>query len=142
MILKIDRKLLLNKKEINKLIGRINQEGLTLIPTKLYFKKGKVKVEIAVAKGKKFMTKDKLKKQEIGIEKKQGYLSKIINDTFKYWIKFKFKIWIQNLTIYLLLLNLLYQNSKIKIIKISNFYETPSYPNQNYPKFIKCWINN
>ena len=31
------RKLLLNKKEINKLIGRINQEGLTLIPTKLYF---------------------------------------------------------------------------------------------------------
>ena len=48
-----DRKLLLNKKEINKLIGRINQEGLTLIPTKLYFLKGKVKVEIAVAKGKK-----------------------------------------------------------------------------------------
>ena len=47
-----DRKLLLNKKEINKLIGRINQEGLTLVPTKLYFLKGKVKVEIAVAKGK------------------------------------------------------------------------------------------
>ena len=46
-----DRKLLLNRKEINKLIGRINQEGLTLIPTKLYFVKGKVKVEIAVAKG-------------------------------------------------------------------------------------------
>ena len=61
------------KKEINKLIGRINQDGLTLIPTKLYFSKGKVKVEIAVAKGKKFMIKDKLKKQEIGIEKKQDY---------------------------------------------------------------------
>ena len=50
---KRNRKLLLNKKEINKLIGRINKEGLTLIPTKLYFKKGKAKVEIAVAKGKK-----------------------------------------------------------------------------------------
>ena len=34
-----DRKLLLHKKEINKLIGRVNQEGLTLIPTKLYFSK-------------------------------------------------------------------------------------------------------
>ena len=54
---KADRKLLLNKKEINKLIGRINQDGLTLIPTKLYFLKGKVKVEIAVAKGKKLYDK-------------------------------------------------------------------------------------
>ena len=52
-----DRKLLLNRKEINKLIGRINQEGLTLIPTKLYFVKGKGKVEIAVAKGKKLYDK-------------------------------------------------------------------------------------
>ena len=48
-----DRKLLLNKTEINKLIGKINKEGFTLIPTKLYFKKGKAKIEIAVAKGKK-----------------------------------------------------------------------------------------
>ena len=36
-----ERKLLLNRKEINKLIGKINQDGLTLIPTKLYFVKGK-----------------------------------------------------------------------------------------------------
>ena len=57
-----DRKLLLNKKEINKLIGRINQDGLTLIPTKLYFSKGKVKVEIAVAKGKKLYDKRQVKK--------------------------------------------------------------------------------
>ena len=57
-----DRKLLLNRKEINKLIGRINQEGLTLIPTKLYFLKGKVKVEIAVAKGKKLYDKRQVKK--------------------------------------------------------------------------------
>jgi len=48
-----NRKLLLNKKEINKLIGRINRDGFTLVPTKIYFKKGKAKVEIAVAKGKK-----------------------------------------------------------------------------------------
>jgi SsrA-binding protein len=68
-----ERKLLLNRREINKLIGRINQEGLTLIPTKLYFVKGKVKVQIAVAKGKKITTKDKLKKQEIGTGKKQDY---------------------------------------------------------------------
>ena len=57
-----DRKLLLNRREINKLIGRINQEGLTLIPTKLYFVKGKVKVEIAVAKGKKLYDKRQVKK--------------------------------------------------------------------------------
>ena len=48
-----DRKLLLNRREINKLIGKVNREGFTLIPTKLYFKKGKAKIEIAVAKGKK-----------------------------------------------------------------------------------------
>ena len=50
---KRNRKLLLNSREIKKLIGKVNQEGFTLIPTKLYFKKGKAKIEIAVAKGKK-----------------------------------------------------------------------------------------
>ena len=54
---KRNRKLLLNKREINKLIGRINKEGFTLIPTKIYFKKGKAKIEIAVAKGKKHYDK-------------------------------------------------------------------------------------
>ena len=57
-----NRKLLLNKREINKLIGRVNREGFTLIPTKLYFKKGKAKVEIAVAKGKKQYDKRHAKK--------------------------------------------------------------------------------
>ena len=52
-----DRKLLLNKKEINKIIGSINRDGLTVIPIKLYFSKGKAKVEIAVAKGKKLYDK-------------------------------------------------------------------------------------
>ena len=60
---KSDRKLLLNKKEINKLIGKINQEGLTIIPTKMYFLKGKVKVEIAIAKGKKLYDKRQVKRK-------------------------------------------------------------------------------
>ena len=60
---KRNRKLLLNKREINKLIGRINREGFTLIPTKLYFKKGKAKIEIAVAKGKKQFDKRHVKKK-------------------------------------------------------------------------------
>jgi len=58
-----NRKLLLNKKEINKLIGRINREGFTLIPIKIYFKKGKAKIEIAVAKGKKEYDKRHVKKK-------------------------------------------------------------------------------
>jgi len=60
---KRNRKLLLNKREINKLMGRINREGFTLIPTKLYFKKGKAKIEIAVAKGKKQYDKRHVKKK-------------------------------------------------------------------------------
>ena len=60
---KRNRKLLLSKREINKLIGRINREGFTLIPTKMYFKKGKAKVEIAVAKGKKQYDKREVKKK-------------------------------------------------------------------------------
>jgi len=59
-----NRKLLLSKREINKLIGRVNREGFTLIPTKLYFKKGKAKVEIAVAKGKKQYDKRHAKKDK------------------------------------------------------------------------------
>jgi SsrA-binding protein len=60
---KDDRKLLLTRKQINKLIGSINQDGLTLVPTKLYFSKGKAKVEIAVAKGKKLYDKRQVKKK-------------------------------------------------------------------------------
>ena len=71
-----ERKLLLNRREINKLIGRINQEGLTLIPTKMYFLKGKVKVEIAVAKGKKLYDKRQVKKTRDWIREKARLLSK------------------------------------------------------------------
>ena len=71
-----NRKLLLNKKEINKLMGRVNMEGLTLIPTKLYFKKGKAKVEIAVAKGKKQYDKRHTKKKRDWDRERARYFRK------------------------------------------------------------------
>lgn len=52
-----DRKLLLHKYEIRKLIGYIQQKGLTLVPLQLYFKHGRVKLELGVAKGKKLHDK-------------------------------------------------------------------------------------
>ena len=73
---KEDRKLLLKRKEINKLIGRINQDGLTLIPTKMYFIKGRVKVEIAVAKGKKLYDKRQVKKKRDWKREKARIFSK------------------------------------------------------------------
>ena len=71
-----DRKLLLNKTEINKLIGKINKEGFTLIPTKLYFKKGRAKIEIAVAKGKKQYDKRQSKKNRDWSRDKARYVRK------------------------------------------------------------------
>tara|TARA_Y100000590_G_scaffold453089_1_gene597450 strand:- start:465 stop:935 length:471 start_codon:yes stop_codon:yes gene_type:complete len=71
-----NRKLLLNKREINKLLGRINREGFTLIPTKLYFKKGKAKVEIAVAKGKKQYDKRETKKKRDWNREKERFFRK------------------------------------------------------------------
>ena len=71
-----ERKLLLNKKEINKLIGKINREGFTLIPTRLYLKKGKAKIEIAVAKGKKKYDKRQSKKTRDWNRDKARYVRK------------------------------------------------------------------
>ena len=71
-----NRKLLFNKREINKLIGRINREGFTLIPTKLYFKKGKAKIEIAVSKGKKHYDKRQTKKKRDWDREKAKYFRK------------------------------------------------------------------
>jgi SsrA-binding protein len=51
------RKLLLHKDEIRKLIGKVEQQGLTLIPLKMYLKQGRVKVAIALGKGKKLHDK-------------------------------------------------------------------------------------
>tara|TARA_B100001057_G_scaffold469178_1_gene529222 strand:- start:360 stop:833 length:474 start_codon:yes stop_codon:yes gene_type:complete len=73
---KNDRKLLLKRKEINKLIGRINQDGLTIVPLKLYFLKGKVKVELAVAKGKKLFDKRQVKKTRDWNRERARLLSK------------------------------------------------------------------
>ncbi len=47
-----DRKLLLRRREIDSLIGKVKERGLTLVPTRLYFKDGRVKVELALARGK------------------------------------------------------------------------------------------
>ena len=52
-----DRKLLLHKSEITKLVGYTQQKGLALIPLQMYFKRGKVKIELGVAKGKKLYDK-------------------------------------------------------------------------------------
>ena len=71
-----ERKLLLNKKEIKKLIGSINEDGFTLIPTKMYFKKGKAKIEIAVAKGKKNYDKRHAKKTRDWNREKARYFRK------------------------------------------------------------------
>ncbi len=51
------RKLLLNRSEIRKLIGKVKEKGLTLIPYRVYFRNGKVKVELVLAKGKKVYDK-------------------------------------------------------------------------------------
>ena len=47
-----DRKLLLHRKEISSLIGKVKERGLTLVPTRLYFKDGRAKIELALARGK------------------------------------------------------------------------------------------
>ncbi|MGL4502367.1 MAG: SsrA-binding protein SmpB [Planktothrix sp.] len=51
------RKLLLHKEQINKLLGQVEQKGLTLVPLKMYLKGGRVKIDIAVGRGKKLHDK-------------------------------------------------------------------------------------
>jgi SsrA-binding protein len=51
------RKLLAHRREIERLIGRVQERGLTLVPTRIYFKDGRAKVELGLAKGKKFYDK-------------------------------------------------------------------------------------
>lgn len=60
------KKLLLNKREIRRLIGKTKEKGYTLIPTKVYFTKGRAKIEIALAKGKrKYDKRQALKEKEL-----------------------------------------------------------------------------
>jgi SsrA-binding protein len=59
-----DRKLLLHKGEIERLIGRTSEKGLTLIPTRVYWKNGRAKVEIALARGKNVQDKRRYLKEK------------------------------------------------------------------------------
>jgi SsrA-binding protein len=52
-----DRRLLLHRREIDSLFGKVREKGLTLVPTRVYWKDGRVKVEIAVARGKEIRDK-------------------------------------------------------------------------------------
>ncbi len=67
------RKLLLHRQEISKLLEITREKGLTLIPTKLYLKEGRVKVEIAVGKGKKLHDKrESIREREMDAEARAG----------------------------------------------------------------------
>ena len=63
------RKLLLHRQEIRKLIGKTTEKGLTLVPTRMYFKNGKVKVALALAKGKQSHDKrETMRRREVDRE--------------------------------------------------------------------------
>ena len=76
------RKLLIKKAEINKLRGKVEQKGYTIVPTKLYFKQGLVKVELGVAKGKELHDKrqalqDKQQARQLERDLKNYYKSRL-----------------------------------------------------------------
>lgn len=58
------RKLLLNKSEIRRISQEVKLAGATVVPLRLYFKNGRAKLEIALAKGKNFMTKERAKEKK------------------------------------------------------------------------------
>ncbi len=69
-----ERKLLLNKGEMKKLIGRVQEKGLTLIPLKLYLMDNWVKVDLALAKSKKeYEKREKIKKKEAAREVERAF---------------------------------------------------------------------
>jgi SsrA-binding protein len=69
-----NRKLLLHKQEINKIINAISKKGLTAIPLKVYLKNGKVKLEIAIARGKNMVDKKQsLKEKDIKREQLKSF---------------------------------------------------------------------
>jgi len=71
------RKLLLHKKEIRRLYGKSRERGLTLVPLKMYFKNGKVKVEIGIGRGKKrYDKREDLKLKEDRRDIERGFRSK------------------------------------------------------------------
>tara|TARA_X000000368_G_C23043514_1_gene718075 strand:- start:231 stop:713 length:483 start_codon:yes stop_codon:yes gene_type:complete len=75
------RKLLLNQKEINVLVGKVQKEGLTLVPLSLYWKNNKVKLKIGLAKGKKkFDKRQSEKNKDWAIEKNRIAKTKLKNN--------------------------------------------------------------
>jgi SsrA-binding protein len=73
------RKLLLHKREIKKLYGKSREKGLALVPLKLYFKDGKVKVEIGIGKGKKlYDRREDIKKREERRDIARNFKSRLI----------------------------------------------------------------
>jgi SsrA-binding protein len=71
------RKLLLHKREIRKLIGKTVEKGMTLVPTRLYFKDGRVKVAVSIAKGKKdYDKRETIKKRETDRETRAAVKSR------------------------------------------------------------------
>src|SRR5216110_1734165 len=71
------RKLLLHRHEIRKLIGKTVERGMTLVPTRLYFKNGRVKVSISLAKGKKeYDKRETIKRRETDRETRAAIKSK------------------------------------------------------------------
>lgn len=59
-----DRKLLLHRAELSKLEGKVRQKGITLVPTKIYFKNNRVKVEIGLCRGKKLYDKREVAREK------------------------------------------------------------------------------
>ncbi|MFQ5539330.1 MAG: SsrA-binding protein SmpB, partial [Candidatus Binatia bacterium] len=68
------RKLLLHKREIRRLTGKVKERGLTLIPLKLYFKNGRAKVELALARGKKVHDKREVLRRKAAQREVERYL--------------------------------------------------------------------
>lgn len=71
------RKLLLHRREIDRLIGKVNEVGLTLVPLQIYFKEGKAKVELALAKGRRTYDKrqkirERMERREMERAKRRG----------------------------------------------------------------------
>ena len=75
-----DRKLLLNKYEINRLIGKIQQKGCSLVPICLYFKGNKVKLELGIGKGKKLYDK----RQDIAKKDSERRIQKALSEKNNY----------------------------------------------------------
>lgn len=73
------RKLLMKRMEINRLIGKVKEQGLTLIPLRVYFKKNWAKVELALAKGKKIYDK----RQDIAAKDAQRDLERALREKYK-----------------------------------------------------------